>query len=44
MRDILDLDVERRGIEQIKPAPAQHALPSAWVGARLKTMHGNIQV
>ena len=29
MSDVLDLDVERRGIEQIEPAPAQHALPGA---------------
>jgi hypothetical protein len=27
--DVLDLDIERGGIEQIKPAPRQHALPGA---------------
>ena len=29
MRDVFDLDVERRGIEKIQPPPTQHALPSA---------------
>ena len=29
MGDVLDLDVERRGIEQVEPAPRQHALPRA---------------
>ena len=29
VRDVLDLDVERRGVEQIEPAPRQHALPGA---------------
>ena len=29
VRDILDLDVERRGIEQVEPATRQHALPGA---------------
>jgi hypothetical protein len=29
VRDVFDLDIERGGIEQIEPAPAQHALPSA---------------
>ncbi len=29
MGDVLDLDVERRGIEQVEPAPRQHALPGA---------------
>ena len=28
--DVGDLDVERRGIEQIEPAAGQHALPRAW--------------
>jgi len=27
--DVLDFDVERRGIEQVEPAPRQHALPRA---------------
>ena len=35
MRDVLDLDVERRGIEQIEPAARQHALPGAGRGGRL---------
>src|SRR5215467_1164951 len=25
--DVLDLDVERRRVEQVEPSPAQHALP-----------------
>src|SRR5664280_887598 len=29
VRDVLDLDVERRGIEQVEPPPRQHALPGA---------------
>ena len=29
VRDVLDLDVERRGVEQIEPPPRQHALPGA---------------
>ena len=29
MRDVLDLDVERGGVEQIEPAARQHALPGA---------------
>jgi hypothetical protein len=29
MRDIFDLDVERRGVEEIEPSPGQHALPGA---------------
>ena len=29
MRDVLDLDVQRRGIEQVEPAAAQHALPGS---------------
>src|SRR3990167_3134572 len=29
VRDVLDLDVERRGVEQIEPAARQHALPGA---------------
>src|SRR5262245_54633679 len=36
MRDVFDLDVERRGVEQVEPASAQHALPGArarWGGA-----------
>src|SRR5271165_3963821 len=27
--DVLDLDVERGGVEQIEPSPRQHALPGA---------------
>jgi hypothetical protein len=29
MSDVFDFDIERRGVEQIEPASAQHALPSA---------------
>src|SRR5689334_12116127 len=29
MRDVFELDVERRGVEQIEPAAGQHALPGA---------------
>ena len=29
VRDVLDLDVERGGVEQIEPAARQHALPGA---------------
>ena len=29
MRDVGDLDVERRGVEQVEPAPREHALPGA---------------
>ena len=29
MRDVGDLDVERRGVEQVEPAAGQHALPGA---------------
>ena len=29
VRDVGDLDVERRGVEQIEPAAGQHALPGA---------------
>src|SRR6516164_9028135 len=29
VRDVLDLDVERRGVEQIEPSARQHALPGA---------------
>ena len=25
--DVLDLDVERRGVEQVEPAPREHPLP-----------------
>ena len=36
VRDVLDLDVERRGVEQVEPPPAQHALPGprsrSWLG------------
>jgi hypothetical protein len=32
--DILDLDIERRGIEKIKPAARQHALPGARCAGR----------
>jgi len=31
MGDVLDLDVERRGIEQVQTPAAQHALPGALV-------------
>ena len=27
VRDVLDLDVERRGVEQVEPPSAQHPLP-----------------
>ncbi len=27
--DVLDLDVQRRGVEQVEPAARQHALPGA---------------
>ena len=33
VRDVLDLDVERRGIEQVEPAARQHALPGAADGS-----------
>ena len=29
MGDVLDLDVEGRRVQEIEPAPAQHALPGA---------------
>ena len=29
VRDVLDLDVERRGVEQVEPPARQHALPGA---------------
>jgi hypothetical protein len=29
VRDVLDLDVERGGVEQVEPPPRQHALPGA---------------
>jgi hypothetical protein len=29
MADVADLDVDRRGIQEIEPPPAQHALPGA---------------
>ena len=29
VRDVLDLDVERRGVEQVETAAGQHALPGA---------------
>jgi hypothetical protein len=31
MGDVLDLDIEGRGVQEIEPAPAQHALPGAWL-------------
>jgi hypothetical protein len=34
MGNVLDLDVERRGIEKIEPAPGQHALPCPRRSAR----------
>ena len=45
MGDVLDLDIERRGFEQIEPAPAQHALPGArphWLRAG-KALHALIE-
>ena len=33
VRDVVDLDVERRRVEQIEPAARQHALPGAVRGA-----------
>src|SRR5665648_335429 len=35
VRDVLDLDIERRGVEQVEPPPAQHALPGARSGLLL---------
>ena len=32
VRDVVDLDVERGGVEQIEPAARQHALPGAETG------------
>jgi hypothetical protein len=29
MRDVLDLDIERGGVEQVEPPAGQHALPGA---------------
>ena len=29
VRDVLDLDVEGRGIQQVQPSSGQHALPGA---------------
>ena len=29
MGDVLDLDVERRGVEEVEPAPGEHPLPGA---------------
>ncbi len=34
VRDVLDLDVGGRGIEQIEAAPGQHALPGALCAPR----------
>ena len=34
VRDVLDLDVKRRGVEQVEPAARQHALPGA--GGKLR--------
>ena len=42
MGDVLDLDVERRRVEEIEPPPAQHALPSAGAGLGDEIMHGSI--
>src|SRR4051794_30161679 len=44
MRDVGDLDVERRGIEQIEPASGQHALPGARGGAARSRLasHGKV--
>src|SRR5579872_3021604 len=40
MRDVRDLDVERRGVEQIEPPPRQHPLPDPRVGCgRLLCRH-----
>ena len=30
MGDVLDLDIERRGIKKIETASRQHPLPGAW--------------
>ena len=41
MGDVFDLDVERRGVEEIKPAAGQHSLPGPRrFGAKL-LMHLN---
>ncbi len=37
MRDVLDLDIERGGVEQVEPSPRQHALPGARLAAGLET-------
>src|SRR5262249_32986198 len=39
VRDILDLDVERRRVQQVQPASAQHTLPGPR-GWRGKPRHG----
>ena len=38
VRDVLDLDVERGGIEQVEPAARQHALPCARRGFVLRSV------
>jgi hypothetical protein len=35
VRDVLDLDVARRRIQQIEPPPGQHALPGSLRPTRL---------
>ncbi len=35
MGDVLDLDIQRAGLQQIEPAAAQHALPGAGTVASL---------
>src|SRR5579862_689176 len=39
VRDVFELDVERRGVEQIEPAAGQHALPGAWGLAASRLAH-----
>src|SRR5690606_30303446 len=31
MRNVVNLDVQRRWVEQVEPSPTQHALPGAWL-------------
>ena len=38
MGDILDLDVEGRGVKQVQPSPGQHALPGPG-GTCDRTLH-----
>jgi hypothetical protein len=41
MRNVFNLDVERRRIEQIESSPAQHSLPSACAGLGDNIMHSS---